>query len=88
MNGTTRDVDIEVGARYYIDGRPGELLSIAPTGYASFAYDGDSYGTNVQAAEVHEWKVCTKSLVEIQQAEAAAFFAEMFDRINKEKESE
>ncbi len=82
MNGTTLELDLEVGARYYFDGRPGELIQLAGTGFANFVFDDASYAINVQSAEVHEWLPCSESRVELQNAAADEFFADLFAERN------
>ena len=87
MKGTTLEVDLEVGTRYYLDGRPGELINLASTGFANFVYDDKNYATNIQRDDVHEWLPCLETRVELQSAEAAEFFTKLFAERNASDES-
>ena len=56
MKGTTAEAiahyEMEPGDRFYLDGKPGTVLTARSTGYVSFAFDDGSFGSNVQGIKI------------------------------------
>ena len=80
MTTTTLEADLTVGDRYYLDGRPGQLINLAATGFANFAFDDEAFATNVQRDELHDWRPCLHSRVELQNATAQETLDRMFGK--------
>jgi len=67
----------QYGPRYYIDGRPAEVVAIARNGFITVIYDDRSFKDNIQIGEAHDWQPCDKTRVELQHAAAVKTAARM-----------
>ena len=63
--------------RYYIDGSPAEVLSVAPNGFITVIYDEANFKDYIQVGEAHDWQPCDESKVELQDETAKAILAKM-----------
>ena len=65
------------GPRYYINGRPAEVLNISPNGFITVVFDDSQFKDFIQVGDPRDWQPCDETKVELQHAAAVETAARM-----------